>query len=277
MKKIGIIASGGGMSCAYSVGVILALVDKYNFTNPYLVIGGSGSTGTLSYYVAGQYKEVKNIWENLLSTKKFVSFVRPTRIMDIDYLIDEVFKKQEPLNTEKISKSNIKFLIAVTNIETGKLEYFSNKEGVDIFELLRASSAIPIAFNKTVTIQHKEYIDGGMGNSFYSHIDKAKQEGADVLIAIDSTNHGKFGDFLVKIWSFFQRKSFRQGFNVHSLKLNNYPELIQIKPTIPLPTTTLDNKREHILKSISIGYNDLLDNKEVEALFILNRSSNIIH
>src|SRR3990167_2695216 len=75
-KKIAIVASEGGMSCAYSVGAILALVEKFDLVNPYLVIGSSGSTGTFAYYVAGQYKSIRNIWENLLPSKKFISWLR---------------------------------------------------------------------------------------------------------------------------------------------------------------------------------------------------------
>ncbi|MCX6800136.1 MAG: hypothetical protein NT091_03250 [Candidatus Falkowbacteria bacterium] len=53
MKKIAIVGSEGGMSCAYFVGVVLALVEKFNLTDPHIVIGSSGSTGTLAYYVSG--------------------------------------------------------------------------------------------------------------------------------------------------------------------------------------------------------------------------------
>ncbi len=268
MKKIGIVASGGGMSCAYSSGVMLALIDKYNFVNPYIVIGGSGSTGTLSYYVAKQYKEGKNIWENLLSTNKFISFTRLSRIMDIDYLVDEVFRKQEPLDVEAINNSPIKFYIAATDLGTGKIKYFSNKDGVDNFELLRASSAIPIAFNKSVNIQGREYVDGALGNPFYLHIQKAVEEGAEVVIGIDNTKRNYFGHLLIKMWSLFQSKSFREGFKFYSVEyVDSKVKTIFVRPSTPLPiTSTLDNDRDHILKAMEIGYNDLINNQEIRSL-----------
>src|SRR5258708_2202284 len=105
MSKIAIVFSEGGMSCAYSVGVTLGLINKYKLTQPDIMIGSSGSTGILAYFVAGQYEAGRNIWENLLSTRKFISFFRLWRIMDIDYVIDEVFKKQEQLDVESIKKS----------------------------------------------------------------------------------------------------------------------------------------------------------------------------
>ena len=55
MSKIAIVTSEGGMSCAYSVGVILGLIDKYKLTDPDIVIGASGSSGFLAYLVTKQY------------------------------------------------------------------------------------------------------------------------------------------------------------------------------------------------------------------------------
>ena len=104
-KKIALILSGGGMAASYNFGALLALVEKYQFISPDIVITGSGSAGTASYYIAGQHNS--NIWGDLLSTKKFINFLRFWKIIDIDYLIDEIFKKQDPLQSEKIHQSKI--------------------------------------------------------------------------------------------------------------------------------------------------------------------------
>ena len=123
-NKTAIIMSGGGMSCSYGVGALLALVEKFNFKKPAIAIAGSGSSGTMSYFVAEQYDSIRNIWTNLLSTKKFINPFRITKIIDIDYLIDEVFKKQDALDEEKIYNSKITYLIPATNVDTGEIEYF---------------------------------------------------------------------------------------------------------------------------------------------------------
>jgi predicted patatin/cPLA2 family phospholipase len=51
--------------------------------------------------------------------------------MDIDYLIDIVFKKQDPLNVSNIYNSNIQFFVPATNSKTGEIKYFNNKDNVD--------------------------------------------------------------------------------------------------------------------------------------------------
>lgn len=127
-NKIAIVMSGGGMSCSYGAGAIIALVEKYNFTNPDILIARSGSAGTGSYFVSKQYDSIKNIWQNLLYTRKFVNPLRMTKILDIDYLVDDIFGKQDVLDTESVYNSEISFLIPATNFVDGSVTYFSNKE-----------------------------------------------------------------------------------------------------------------------------------------------------
>lgn len=269
MKKIAIVGYEGGISCAYFVGVILALVEKFNLTDPYLVIGSSGSTGTLAYYVAGQYKSIRNIWENLIPSKKFVSLWRLKKIMDIDYLIDDIFKKQDVLDVRKIELSKIKFFISTTDIETGEFKYFNNQEGVDIFEVLRASNAAPFVYNKSVKINNNEYIDGAIGTSLRVNIEKAKQEGADVIIAVDNSNRSIITDIILEFYSLFRSKLFRQRLKSYFKEIkyqNNNKQVLIIKPSVKLPTGIVDNNRNHIIKTIQIGYNDAVNNKELKEL-----------
>jgi predicted patatin/cPLA2 family phospholipase len=123
--------SGGGMSCSYGAGALTALIEKYNITNPDIIIARSGSAGTGSYFVSKQYNSIKNIWQKLLSNKKFINPLKVFQPMDINYLINEVFRKQDILNISNIYNSDIQFLVPVTNSTTGEVKYFNNKDNVD--------------------------------------------------------------------------------------------------------------------------------------------------
>ena len=262
MKKVAIVGYEGGLSCAYFVGVILALVEKFQLTEPYLVVGSSGSTGTLAYYVAGQYESIRNIWENLLPTKKFISIYRLNKIMDVDYLIDDIFKKQDILNVDKLKSSPIKLFISATNLDTGNIEYFNNREDVDIFEVLRASNAAPFVYNRSVKINNKRYIDGALGTSFLGDIKKAKEEGAEIIIAVDNSNRSIIIDIILKIYSLFTNKFFRKRLRSYYQEMkyeNKDKQVIIIKPSVKLPTSIVDNNRDDIIETIQIGYNDTLN------------------
>ena len=158
-EKIAIIVSGGGMACSYNAGVLIGLINKYRTFKPDIVIGGSGGAGISAYYISRQKKSLKNIWLNLLSDRKFINPFRFWKIINVDYLIDEIFKKQDPLDLDKVCFSKIKYFIATTNNKTGKVKYFSNKKKSNILEALRASMAIPIVYGKTVEIDGDRYCD----------------------------------------------------------------------------------------------------------------------
>ena len=248
------------MSCAYSVGVILGLIDKYKLTDPDIVIGASGSSGFLAYLVTKQYKEGRNIWANLLSTKKFISFSRWNKIMDIDYLIDEIFKKQEPLNLEAIKQSQIKLLIATTNLTTGDTEYFSNHD--DIFEVLRASKAILFFYGKKVRLGEDMYVDGGIVTSFEDSINKAKELGATKILAIDNINEGLGAVFYLRVYKLFHPRLTK--INLGSKFIPDDSTFL-FKPSKKIPVTgAMDNDQQHLKETIKIGYDDVINNKELE-------------
>ena len=101
---------------------------------------------------------------------------------------------------EKIKSSEIKFYISATNIETGEAEYFGNQSDIDIFEVLRASSAAPIVYNKLVEINGNKYIDGAIGAPLSVNIEKAKQEGAEVIIVIDNSTYSIISNTFLKLY-----------------------------------------------------------------------------
>lgn len=99
-----IVTSGGGMWCAYSAGVLDALARELNFTSLDIAGAASGSVGNLFYYLAGQIGVGKRIWTTYLPTKEFVRFFsRPA--LQIDYLIDTVFRKLVPLDEQAFTAS----------------------------------------------------------------------------------------------------------------------------------------------------------------------------
>lgn len=260
MEKVAIVFSEGGMSCAYSVGVALGLVDKYKLTDPDIVIGASGSSGIAAYFVAKQLEAGRNIWENLLSTKIFISFLRFSKIVDIDYVIDEMFKKQEPLNIQAIKLSKTKLLIATTNLTKGETEYFSNQD--DIFEVLRASNAILWFYGKKIRMGKDEYIDGAISTSFSDNINKAQELGATKIIAIDNINRGPLAVFFLILYKLFHPRLKKINL-IPKLNLND--SVFLLKPSKKLPVTgAIDNSRRHLGETIKIGYDDVIKIKGLE-------------
>lgn len=184
-RKIGIVMTGGGMRCVYAAGALHALATDLQFTKPHVILGASGSAGNAAYYAAGQFASLQHIWLDLLPNSPFISF-RRKQIMDVDYLIDDIFKKQDPLNVAALTKSDTQCLFPATNFQTGIPHYFTNHDGNDPFELLRASKAIPLIFNETVRLGTETYLDGEIGTTRMDYIQEVVQRGCNTVVLIDS-------------------------------------------------------------------------------------------
>ncbi len=92
------------------------------------------------------------------------------------------------------------------------------------------------------------------------NIEKAKKEGAEIIIAIDNSNYSFISNTFLRLYSLFRSKSFRdrvRNFLNHKQYQNDETQVLIIKPSIKLPISAWDNKQEHIIKTIQIGYNDV--------------------
>ena len=255
--KIALVIWWWWMWASYAVWCVLALVKEYNLTKPDIVVAGSGSSGTMSYYVAKQYKEIKHIWEDLLSTKKFLNTRRLHKIIDIDYLIDVVFKKQCPLDIDAIKNSPIAYYISATNANTWKVEFFSNHENNDIFELMRASKAMPVFYWKKVNINNQCYIDSPNSTSCDLLLQKALELWANKVIVIDTGK--RTSQWKTKIYLSMNNNLFCKWYLSDYKKrfINKIPdnvEILRISPNIPTRVWVLDNNKSRLVSTIKQGY-----------------------
>ena len=103
---LGLILEGGGMRAGFVAGAIMALMDM-GLTGFDVAVAVSASVPTLAYFAAGQREEMEQVWRTELNTPKLVCYrnipaaslilsaKRP--ILDIDYLIYDVFEKNTRL------------------------------------------------------------------------------------------------------------------------------------------------------------------------------------
>ena len=184
-EKTAIILMGGGMRSAHGAGFLHTLALELDITTPDIMIGSSGDAGNVAYFAAGQYHSMKTIWCNLLSTSKFISPWRLWRVMNVDYVIDTVFKRQVPLDTHALFTSKVGWAIPITNFDTGATRYVTARDVLDPFEVLRAAKAIPFFFGKRVTILGKRYFDGELGPTVEDHANYALEQGATRILIIN--------------------------------------------------------------------------------------------
>lgn len=183
--KTALILAGGGMRSAHGAGFLAALADM-GLTHPDIVIGTSGNAGNALYFAAGQYSSLRRVWCDILPYSHFINPWRFWKLMDIDYLVDTLFKKQAPLDIHALRSSSIRWMIPITDPATGTTHYANTEDGYDVFELLRAAKSIPLLFGKSSMLGGKEYIDGEVGPTLEDHAHRALVEGATRLVIVEN-------------------------------------------------------------------------------------------
>ncbi|MBD3299978.1 MAG: hypothetical protein GF347_01375 [Candidatus Moranbacteria bacterium] len=277
-NKLAIVTSGGGMACSYTSGVLKGLIKKYNLKKPDIVIGSSGSAGIISYYVAGQYDNMIRGWYELSSQKrKFVNPLRFWKIMDIDYLVDEIIQKKYPLNVDRIQNSKTKLMISATDYLKGRVKYFSNFHKYDIYKVIKASKSLPIAYNRKIKINKDLYCDSPISSSLSENLKKAVELGAKKIIAIHNTHPVTNIIFYgYKAWLSFQNKNFRNNHPRPLRYLKNVDfkaavgpkvEIVSLKPELESSQQFISANRNQIKSTIKAGYQNAVRNKELEKLF----------
>lgn len=151
------------MRGVYSLGALAALEDE-GLTSAFdLVLGASSGAINGSYFLAGQANQTIDAYVHDLSNGSFVNPARVHRPVDIDFLVDQVLRDRYPLNTSMLYTSPVLLKIFLTCAETARPIVVTNRDThVDFYEVLRATSALPMLYNRRVKVGDGYFIDGGV-------------------------------------------------------------------------------------------------------------------
>ena len=191
-----------------------------------------------------------------------ISFILVDFKFNFRGIIDFVFRKLHPLDMKKLKKSKTECLISATNYETGNTKYFSNKDDVDFYEVLRATKALPLFFNRLVRIGKDKFCDSNLSASIEMHIAEAIRRGATKILVIDNSSVGRLQPLLHSIWASLRKKKFKKTYfkqlsMINKLKIPKGIQIIKFKPEF-LPLSALSIKKQLLEKAFDKGYEDAL-------------------
>jgi predicted patatin/cPLA2 family phospholipase len=277
---VSIIAEGGAMRGAYAAGAIYAIYEHFGMQWVDIFTGSSASIGNGSYFSSGQLSDGIKIWKEHLSTPEFMGFERlynRKSFLNIDYLIDEVFKKQVPLDAKRVKESRTRLIVPVTDAETRKAVYIDNRTHLDWFEVLRAAKALPYAYGKCVALNGKLYYDGGMSDPLPLDLPELVNLNK-ILIVTSKLGEDKMFDICLGLKAILQRElqaetlQFAQSLtDVHERRQAQIKELenqgvIVIRPSAYIQA--FDNRQESLEKSVEMGYRDACENKQLQDMMM---------
>ena len=180
--KTALIVQGGSMRGIFSAGALIAL-EKMGFSEGFdSVYASSGGALNVSYFLSKQAPFGTSIYYENINNSKFINVLRIKKIVGINYLFKEIIGKAKPLEIKALINSKTNSYFFATDNETGKHVRFT-PYSKNFLEMLKASCAMPFYYDKTVSIDGKNYSDGGV--SIAIPIEEAIRDGCtDILVLL---------------------------------------------------------------------------------------------
>src|SRR5215467_5591923 len=161
--KLGLVVEGGGMRGVVSGGALIAM-ERLGLTSVFdEVYGESAGAINASYFLAGKAAYGGRIYLEDLTSLRFINPLRRGKILDMDFLIDEVMTSIKSLPIEGVMQSRSRLFVSITNAADGTGKVVDVKtESPPLLALLKATAAIVPLYNSSVMLEGVPYVDGGI-------------------------------------------------------------------------------------------------------------------
>ena len=180
--KVGLVLEGGSMRGMFSAGVLDVFMEENIHIDGIIGVSAGALFGP-NYFSKqkGRALRYNKKFCKDLRNMSFLSFLLTGNLVNKKFAYYDITTKYDVFDNETYMKNNTGYYVTVTNVETGQTEYLELKDVLKDMEILRATAAIPIVC-KIVTINHKKYLDGGVGDSI--PVLKCKEMGYDKIIVV---------------------------------------------------------------------------------------------
>lgn len=266
MKTI-LVLEGGALRGIYTAGVLDALMD--NRIKVDAVVGVSAGALFGINYVSNQRGRCLRYNLDNIHNKNYMgyySFITTGNVMNEDFCFNKLVYETDPFDFKTFNNSKIKFYAVVTNLETGKPEYIEIKDAEKDMDYLKASGSMPL-LSKTVRINNKLYLDGGISDSI--PIKWALKEGYDKIIVVE-TRHESYVKKKTAVWPFKLRyRKYKEFINTISNRYKDYNEttkyikdkektrkIFVIRPSKYIKIKHIEKNKNKIKNMYDLGYND---------------------
>lgn len=159
-----IVMEGGGCRSAYSSGILDVIAQSG--VNVASIVGSSSGSMNSAFFAAGQTDNLVELWRDERVVKRMVSIARffnpfASPGLDIDYLVDVQLRELGALDAERATTSKTSFHTVAIDVESMR-PVVHKPTSETIWPWLKASMAMPLAYNRLVNIEGREYVDTGV-------------------------------------------------------------------------------------------------------------------
>ena len=160
-----LVLEGGGSRAAFSAGVLLTLEQAEIPCEA--VVGSSTSAINAAYFAAGQMQTCARVWtevvpDDFVSYRRLLTPWEKVSAIDVDRMVDDVFRRGwSKLDVERALGGRTALYVAATEVPSGD-PCVTRPTRETLFEWLRASTALPVGYNRIVPVRGRNYVDGGL-------------------------------------------------------------------------------------------------------------------
>ena len=155
-----IVLEGGSFRGCYTSGVLDVLME--NGINLQTTIGTSAGALNGYNYVAGEIGRAAKINLGYRHDRRYMgprTLAKNRGVVGFDFLLNEV-EEEIPFNRERFEDPNRRFLVTVTNCETGQVRYCEKGITPDFQKAVQASASMPFV-SDMVEVDGVPCLDGG--------------------------------------------------------------------------------------------------------------------
>ncbi len=180
--KTCLVLEGGALRGIYTAGVLDELMKEDIKIDA--IIGVSMGALVGINYCSRQRGRALRYNLNYCRDKRYIgirSLIKTGDIVNKEFAYYTLPNELDKFDYKEFNKSKTRFYCTVTNVESGKAEYYEITDSLKQIEYLRAGGSIP-GVSKIVSINNKKYLDGGIGDSI--PVRKAIELGYDKIIVV---------------------------------------------------------------------------------------------
>jgi predicted patatin/cPLA2 family phospholipase len=274
-ENIGLVLEGGGLRGVYTSGVIRFFDDK-GVTFPY-VIGVSMGACNGANYVSRQPERNRIVNIEYVNDSRYISYrnlITKGELFGMDFIFNTIPFSLVPFDQETFFKNKIKFIIGVTDCETGEAVYFEKGEvGEDIMDIFRATCSLPF-ISRPIHFNGRVLMDGGLADSI--PLEKSIEDGnkRNVLVLTRPKGYRKRPSLLNRLICLLypQYKGLRSALINRHLKYNTTMDLVDrleekgdvfvIQPEAEIDAGRIERNKVKLHAAYELGYNDAASSYE---------------
>ena len=270
-----LILEGGSLRCAFSAGVMdaLMLLGPVSFDR---ILGVSAGSMVMATYLSGQYKHFYRISKELVEDGKFIRFSSAWSkegLMNLTHLKAHVMR-HAPLNLDALQQAqiNTEAIVVTTSFDEGIPKYIV-PEGREWLDALVASASLPLVTRGKVKFRGEWMFDGGYSDPL--PLDKALELGGQRILVVRTRPMGDHAaqSYVDSFGSYWYRQNealaplFEQGYDRYNdtvdrlLKGGDNQGRVweEIAPPYPLKTDSWTVGAEEIGNDYRLGVETALN------------------